>query len=379
MNRPFKQLDHKQDLIRHFTPNWFTVIMGTGVLALILAEFASFSSFFGLLAVGMWIFNTVLFILFCILYSLRWMLFPQEAKQIFSHPTMSLFLGAIPMALATIINGCLKFGLALNAELFIQIAQVLWYVDVILAVGIAWVVPICMYSVQKHTLQNMSALWLLPIVACEVAASSGGLLLQHIAMEQEAVGILLGSYMLLGMSILPAFAILTILMLRLALHQLLPKELAISCWLALGPIGTGALALLLLGEQAPQVLAMFAMQNLGVFFHEAGIFVSLILLGFGLWWWGIAVLNTLNHAKNLPFNLGWWGLTFPFGVFTLAFFNLAHQTHFTVLNHVAFGLATLLILLWVLVMSKTIQGFYQGHLFFSPCLNTYLEKQSKLF
>ncbi len=374
MNRPFKQLDHMQDLIRHFTPNWFTVTMGTGVVALILAEFGIFSSLFWQLGAGLWLFNTVLFIFFCVLYGLRWVLFPQEAKQIFSHPTMSLFLGALPMALATIINGCLKFGVEFNADIFIQVAQALWYVDVLLAVGIAWAVPICMYSVQKHALKDMSALWLLPIVACEVAASSGGLLLQHIVMGQQAVGILFGSYMLLGMSILPAFAILTILMLRLALHQLMPKELAISCWLALGPIGTGALALLVLGVEAPQVLATLALQDLGVFFHQAGILGSLILLGFGLWWWGIAVLNTLKYAKNLPFNLSWWGLTFPFGVFTLAVFNLAHQTHFAGLSHIALGFSSILIMLWMLVMSKTIQGFYQGNLLFSPCLKAYLEK-----
>lgn len=59
-----------------------------------------------------------------------------------------------------------------------------------------------MYSLQKHTLSNMSALWLLPIVACEVAVSSGGLLLQHLEMGQHAMGILLGSYLLLGLSIL---------------------------------------------------------------------------------------------------------------------------------------------------------------------------------
>lgn len=374
MNKPFEHLDRKQDLIRHFTPNWFTVNMGTGVLALILAEFGTFSSLFSQLGAGLWLFNTGLFIFFTVLYSLRWILFPQEAKQIFSHPSMSLFLGAIPMALATIINGFLKFGVEFNAELAINLAQTLWYVDVILAVAIAWTIPICMYSLQKHTLSNMSALWLLPIVACEVAASSGGLLLQHLEMGQHAVGILLGSYLLLGLSILPAFAILTILMLRLALHQLLPKELAISCWLALGPIGTGALALLVLGAQAPEVLATIAMQELGVFFHQAGILGSLILLGFGLWWLGIAVLNTLKHAKDLPFNLGWWGLTFPFAVFILAFFNLAHQTNFAALNYVAFGFASLLIMLWLVVMSKTIQGFYQGHLFFSPCLKAYLEK-----
>ncbi len=44
------------------------------------------------------------------------------------------------------------------------------------------------------------------------------------------------------------------MLLRLALHQLPSKEMAISSWLALGPIGTGALALLLLGEQAPRIL-----------------------------------------------------------------------------------------------------------------------------
>lgn len=39
MKKPFYQLQQKRDLIRNFTPNWFTVIMGTGVLALILPEF----------------------------------------------------------------------------------------------------------------------------------------------------------------------------------------------------------------------------------------------------------------------------------------------------------------------------------------------------
>jgi hypothetical protein len=53
---------------------------------------------------------------------------------------------------------------------------------------------------------------------------------------------------------------------------------------------------------------------------------SLVLLGFGLWWLGLAILTTLRHAKTgIPFNLGWWGLTFPFGVFILAIFNLGHQ------------------------------------------------------
>ena len=170
----------------------------------------------------------------------------------------------------------------------------------------------------------------------------------------------------------------TILMLRLVLHKLPEKELAVSSLLALGPIGTAALALLVLGHQAPMLMASLGLAQLGQLFQQAGILASLILLGFGLWWLGIAVLTTLHHAKqDLPFNLGWWGLTFPLGVYTLAILTLAQQLNLAFLYAVGYAFAVILMLLWSLVATKTAHGFYQGDLFFSPCLKTYLEQQYK--
>ncbi|MDM1248728.1 TDT family transporter [Acinetobacter sp. R933-2] len=378
MKKPFYQLQHSRDVIRQFTPNWFTMTMGTGVVALILPEFPFAQEILWQVATALWQFNTLLFIVFSLVYALRWLIYPHEAKQIFSHPSMALFLGAIPMGLATVLNGFLKYGVALYGDIAIQIAQVLWFVDAILAVGIGVLVPFCMFYKQEHQLHSMTAMWLLPIVACEVTATSGGLLLAHLAAGQQAVGILFASYMLWGMSVLPAFGILTILMLRLALHKLPSKELAISGWLALGPIGTGALALLVLGAQAPQVLAYIQLEQLGVFFQNAGIVASFILLGFGVWWFAIAVLTTLKHAAtDLPFNLGWWGLTFPLGVFTLAVLNLGHQLHVSFIVNTGLAFAAILMMLWVMVMAKTLKGMYQGHLFFSPCLKALLDSQQR--
>lgn len=378
MKKPFYQLQHSRDVIRQFTPNWFTMTMGTGVVALILPEFPFAQEILWQVATALWQFNTLLFIVFSLVYALRWLIYPQEAKQIFSHPSMALFLGAIPMGLATVLNGFLKYGVALYGDIAIQIAQVLWFVDAILAVSIGVLVPFCMFYKQEHQLHTMTAMWLLPIVACEVTATSGGLLLAHLAVGQQAVGILFASYMLWGMSVLPAFGILTILMLRLALHKLPSKELAISGWLALGPIGTGALALLVLGAQAPQVLAYIQLGQLGVFFQNAGIVASFILLGFGVWWFAIAVLTTLKHAAtDLPFNLGWWGLTFPLGVFTLAVLNLGHQLHVSFIVNTGLAFAAILMMLWVMVMAKTLKGMYQGHLFFSPCLKALLDSQQR--
>lgn len=214
-------------------------------------------------------------------------------------------------------------------------------------------VPFCMFSCQDHQLQRMTAVWLLPIVACEVAASSAGLLLQHLAADQHALAILIMGYVLWGISVLPAFAILTILMLRLALHQLPEKEVAISSWLCLGPIGTGALALLLLGQQAPRILNAVGLEELATIVPAIGVIGGLVLLGFGLWWFGIAVLTTVRHARTgIPFNLGWWGLTFPFGVFILAIFNLAHQLQFNFFTYIAVALSIVLLALWALVMKK---------------------------
>lgn len=378
MQKPFTQLGQRHNIIRQFTPNWFTVSMGTGVVALIVSEFPMLKALTWQLGTGLWYFNILLFVLFSVLYGLRWAFYPHEAKQIFQHPSMSLFLGTIPMALATILNGFLKYGQPIYGDTAVQIAQTLWYADVVLALLVAWAVPFAMYRHQEHALQQMTAVWLLPIVACEVAASSGGLLLGHLAADTHAVAILLGSYVLWGVSVLPAFAILTILMLRLVLHKLPEKELAVSSWLALGPIGTAALALLVLGNQAPTLMASLGLAQLGQLFQQAGILASLILLGFGLWWLGIAVLTTLHHAKQeLPFNLGWWGLTFPLGVYTLAILTLAQQLNLAFLYAVGYAFAAILMLLWSLVATKTAHGFYQGHLFFSPCLKTYLEQQYK--
>ncbi|TCM64331.1 C4-dicarboxylate transporter/malic acid transport protein [Acinetobacter calcoaceticus] len=374
MKKPLYQLKQPQDIIRQFTPNWFAMVMGTGVVALILPEFANGHQYVWQFAQYLWLFNTLLFTLFSVLYLLRWIIYPTEAKQIFKHPSMSLFLGTIPMGLATIINGLLKFGLPLYGDLALNIAHFLWYVDVTLAVLIGIAVPFFMFSQQQHQLHSMTAMWLLPIVACEVAATSGGLLIHYLPADTQSLAILLGSYVLWGMSVLPAFAVLTILMLRLALHQLPAKELAITGWLALGPIGTGALALLVLGAEGAPLLQHFGLGQLGEFLHMAGLFSSFILLGFGLWWFAIAVLITRSHLRtDLPFNLGWWGLTFPLGVFTLAVLNLAQQSQIGFIHSIGLGFAMLLIGLWLLVMFKTLQGMYRGNLFFSPCLKSFLE------
>lgn len=56
--------------------------------------------------------------------------------------------------------------------------------------------------------------------------------------------------------------------------------------------------------------------NAGDIFYVAGVLVALVMWGFGLVWLFFA-LASITRSK-FPFNMGWWGFTFPIGVFTLA-------------------------------------------------------------
>jgi len=283
---------------------------------------------------------------------------------------MCMFFGAIPMGLATIINGFLVFGITRWGFLAIEIAHVLWWGDAVMAFACAWLVPYLMFTRQDHSLQSMTAVWLLPIVAAEVTAASGGLLLSHLLLSVEASRVLFLSYVLWGTSALPAFGILVILFLRMALHKLPKRDMAVSSWLSIGPIGTGALGLLLLGEQAPRLLAGTTLRLVGEALQGVGVLGATILWGFGLWWLVLAILITLRYVRDgLPFNMGWWAFTFPIGVYSVATLTLGRMSGVRFFEQLGVLFVLTLAVFWLVVTGRTLHGAYHGHLFVAPCLS----------
>ncbi|CAG8867371.1 hypothetical protein PS627_02454 [Pseudomonas fluorescens] len=363
--RPLSRLSHPREVIRQFTPNWFAATMGTGVLALALHQLGITPA----LAETFWWLTITLFALFTVLYSARWVLFFDEARRIFGHSTVSMFFGTIPMGLATILNGALVFGLSRWGDGVIPFIETLWWVDVGLALLCGVAIPYLMFTRQEHSIDQMTAVWLLPVVAAEVAAASGGLLAPHLVDMHRQFVVLITSYVLWAVSLPVAFSILTILMLRMALHKLPPASMAASSWLALGPIGTGALGMLLLGGDAPAIFAANGLGTLGEIANGIGIIAGIVLWGAGLWWLLTAVLITLRYLRRgMPFNLGWWGFTFPLGVYSLATLKLAACLDLAFFHGMGALLVAALAALWLLVLVRTAQGAWSGSLFHSPCI-----------
>jgi len=367
--KPFSQLQHPREVIRQFTPNWFAATMGTGVLALALAQLPLAIPGLRAVAEGLWLFNILLFTLFTVAYAARWILFFDEARRIFGHSTVSMFFGTIPMGLATIINGFLLFGLPRWGNGVIQLVEVLWWVDVALSLACGVLIPYMMFTRQEHSIDQMTAVWLLPVVAAEVAAASGGLLAPHLTDAHAQLIVLTTSYVLWAFSLPVAFSILTSLLLRMALHKLPHENMAASSWLALGPIGTGALGMFLLGGEAPAIFAANGLAGVGEIASGLGLVAGITLWGFGLWWMLMALLITVRYLRDgIPFNLGWWGFTFPLGVYSLATLKLASILNLTFFSVFGTALVILLAAMWLIVGKRTVQGAWRGELFVSPCI-----------
>lgn len=83
------------------------------------------------------------------------------------------------------------------------------------------------------------------------------------------------------------------------------------------------------------------------------------------------------HQKSLfqksvhrtdTFNLGWWGYTFPLGVFAVTTLRLSTILPFPALAAIGTGLVVILALIWCIVVIRTVRGAWRGDLFVAPCL-----------
>ncbi|UVE18147.1 TDT family transporter [Pseudomonas sp. LS44] len=368
MPRPFTRLPEPLAFIRHFTPNWFTMTMGTGVVALVVAQLPWAFAGQTLLAETIWSFAVLLFSLSTLLFAARLLLFPDTVGPMLRHPVQSMFLGAIPMGLAVLINGFLAFAAPRMGEGAYSLATALWWLDVALAIGVAVLVPYLMVTRQQHALESLTAVWLLPVVAPEVAAGVAGSLAPHLD-PAAAREVLVVGYLLWGISLSLAFALISLVLLRLVVHNLPDSSFAATSWLPLGPLGTGSLALMKLGEAAPHAWAGSPLADAAPLAAHLGVIGGLLLWGAGLWWLVVATLCTARHARHgMHFNLGWWGFTFPLGVFTLASFELLHLTDVAFFATTGVLLACALLAIWLLVMRQTLVGAWHGELFEAPCL-----------
>jgi tellurite resistance protein TehA-like permease len=250
-------------VVRNFSPSWFSVTMGTGIVSILLNFIPFHASWLYYLSIIFFILNTILFTLALSTSILRYTLYPEIWTVMIQDPTNSLFLGTIPMGFATLIEQWVFICVPLWGKWARDVAWGAWMVDVIAAVSVTislsfllcvdfglfilflyWWTPTDFYHdrMSQHntnSLDRITAVQLLPIAATIVAAGTGAEVAAILPNPQHAYGTVMTCYVLWGMSVPLAMIVLAIYYQRLAVHKLPPREIIVSCFLPLGPLGFG--------------------------------------------------------------------------------------------------------------------------------------------
>ncbi|KAJ7284614.1 voltage-dependent anion channel [Mycena rebaudengoi] len=369
--------------IRHFTWSWHTVTMGTGsVSALIsLFHFGENSETIKILTLLFFFLNLCLFISICGATMARYYMFPELWPAMLQHPTQSLFIGAFPMGAATLINTALAANqrYSFSGPGFLFTLWAFWWLDSAVSIFTAFGMLYVMMTRQQHSLGQMSALWLLPVVPLIVASSTGGLLAAALQLHPAYSSITTAvSLTMLIMGLSTALMIITVYLMRLVIHGPPNPNLVLSSFIILGPLGQGGYSMLansrnLVDLRLSAPLSAEAIQS--VCFCAAWILWSM-----GLAWLILALCSVYSvlRKQRVPFSVGYWGTIFPNGVFALLTVELGSVLGSPVLNYLGAIFSVAVFLLWVFVFVKTLPAVWNTSVFQSPCV-TKLEQENSSY
>lgn len=189
---------------------------------------------------------------------------------------------------------------------------------------------------------------------------------------QIALATIIISYVLWGMAVPMAFCVLVVYYHRLALHKMPPREVIVSVFLPLGPLGFGGFAILNLGTQAKRVFPLTETLDplAGEIAYVMGFFVALVMWSWALLWLCFAVGTLIKTAlgPGIPFNMGWWGFTFPLGVLSASTIEIGIHMPSLFFRVIGTIFAVCVIILWIVIACGTVKGAWSGELFVAPCL-----------
>lgn len=297
------------EVIKNLSPAWFPSVMGTGIFAVASKYYACYWSWLNNVAVFLWIINIILFLVLIVPWTLRWLIFYDNALRDLKHPVTGQFYATLPIACLVLAADFLLLGSGyIGAALAVKIAQGLWFTGGVLSLATAFIIPI-LNLFNKITIEDVNPAWFMPPVSLIVVPIAGAKLIPYWPQSFQK-SLLILNYASWGSGFFLFMLIAVICIYRFFVAPPLPGSLIPTIWIYLGPIGAGTMSLLNLGSVSAPFLGSLVTPTLNLF--------GLLYWSFGFWWLIAAGVITIMYIlkKNLPYALSWWAFTFPLGAYT---------------------------------------------------------------
>ncbi|WVW82447.1 hypothetical protein I302_104457 [Kwoniella bestiolae CBS 10118] len=373
--------------VANLSPAFFSLNMGTGIVSILLYTFPYPARWLRAIGIIVFIFNIFLFLLLGVGNVIRYIRFNGLFCATLKHPAAALPWGTFPMGFVTIVNMTALVCVDKWGERWGTAVVALWCVDATFAVLI---------NIGIHTIESLSASWLLPIVSSVVAGASGGVVARAVSPFNPTVArsILIASYIILGTGLPLALFITTIYLYRLIVHGIPAPRALPSLFLLVGPCGQGSFGFVTLGS-VTRALAYDS--GVGVLMpdkgrgtlqiaeavYAGGSVTGLILWGLALYWYLLATVLMVDHIWNndrsylrhQSFNISFTALTFPIGVWASATNAIAVELNSEAFRIIGAVVSIQVMINWLYVMVLAVYKMIDGSIFEGPEMKKFRDFQ----
>ncbi|KAI0665507.1 voltage-dependent anion channel-domain-containing protein [Trametes maxima] len=343
----------------------FPIGMGTGAVYVTLSGLKMHADALTHVETFFYFLNMALFLLNVTTLAIQVVIFPQQALRLVKDPVKGIFVPLVVLSFATIIIGTIKYAVP-TGHVHPGFIYSLFWVYVTFACLVCFPMLMVWFN-RPHDLKTFTPAWaflIFPMMLVGVVAFN---VLDVIPpTEQRAIGVLLTGYVFQGLGFFMTFFYICIYIIRIMTTGFLDGHQANGAFVACGPPGFTALALIKLGENAADILPAHGLvsQQAGQIWFATSVMAGLMLFGLAVFLFVFGILPYwFKVHKHLSEILGCWALTFPNvgwistirvlgDVFKLQGFFIWHLV-----------MAVIMCSVWMVLFILTILAFAKGKIF----------------
>ncbi len=357
MAEPFKATP--SSIAEHFNPAWFAAIMGTAVVPLAI----SFLNFSWVLSIskGFILFSALIFLLFLLPWTAKFLLFPASIRKDLNHPIAANFFPTMPISLILFSLNLMKYPtMFFSKEISLQLAWSLWLLGSAGIYILGFIILTHIFRHQEIKVQHANFGWYIPPVSKMIIPLAGYELAGHFPARAELAITL--STLSFGVGFFLFLFVGAAVYHRYIYHELPMSKFAATFFIGIAPTAIASVILF-------KIMHLFSHHQLMGLDSTVVVtickFTILFTWGFSAWWFVMALIITLYYMTKieLPYALSWWAFTFPSGALCVASGVTWKATQFGIIYNFYLFTVAFLLLAWIFVFIRTMKGVMSGKIF----------------
>jgi len=302
---------HRRSMLTIFSPEWFSIALGTLALSVVLNRFANFFSYQPLIYLGIVFLalGVLLLMALSILVTSRAVRFRRLIWEDWNDLNKISFMAVLPLSLLIFNVSLLGYFPRIGNQIYL-ISTYNYFIDFLAILFISLFLGYKLYT-KELAIGEITYALLVPPVALSTTTLLGVTLLPFLS---KSLAQLIYFQIILGLGI-AFFLFLFLGSLALASHAKDIKTLE-SSPITIIPMGVASIIVI-------NILLLSKLS--GIFLIPIGlaIITSMILWGFELWNFGVALLVSVSKIPQMRPSISVWAYTFPLAIFSISSLQLA--------------------------------------------------------